>query len=74
MDLIGLICCRYLRAMGLDPGLEFKVAMEEGERIGAQVVYGDHPIEGTMAKLASAMTAMDVIKMFASPFFKVNCC
>lgn len=69
-----LYCKKSLKgifqAMGLDPGLEFKVAMEEGKRIGAQVVYGDQPIHETMSKLSSAMNAMDLIKMFASPFLK----
>jgi hypothetical protein len=31
---------QYFRMSGLDPGLEFKVALEEADRIGARVVLG----------------------------------
>ncbi|CAD7698988.1 unnamed protein product [Ostreobium quekettii] len=53
----------------MDPGLEFKVAMEEGEKRGARIVFGDVPIKTTMGRITSAMTAMDVVKIFASPLF-----
>lgn len=39
---------RFLRTLGLDPGAEFKVVMEEARRVGARVVYGDRRADITM--------------------------
>ncbi|GMH42131.1 hypothetical protein BSKO_10050 [Bryopsis sp. KO-2023] len=46
----------YLRALGLTPGLEFKVAMEEAEKLGANVVYGDIDGSITMKKMSNSMS------------------
>jgi pheromone shutdown protein TraB len=34
----------YFRILGLIPGKEFLVAMEEAEKIGAQVIMGDRNV------------------------------
>ena len=41
-----------LRSMGLDPGAEFKVAMDEAERQGAKLVFGDRDQDVTAQKMA----------------------
>jgi hypothetical protein len=35
----------YFRILGLIPGKEFLVAMEEAEKIGAQVIMGDRNVQ-----------------------------
>lgn len=34
-----------LRFLGFEPGLEFKVAIEEAQKRGAKLVLGDVPVE-----------------------------
>ena len=40
----------------MDPGLEFKVAMEEAERLPAKLVYGDADQEHTMRRIAQSFS------------------
>jgi len=39
---------QFFRATGFDPGLEFKVAIQEAEKLGAHVVYGDVEVNTTL--------------------------
>ncbi|KAK9818306.1 hypothetical protein WJX72_010357 [[Myrmecia] bisecta] len=61
-----------LRTLGLDPGLEFKVAIEEAERTGARLVYGDQDAQVTMKRLTQALggpnglTIMDLLRLMVS--------
>ena len=45
-----------LKSWGMDPGLEFKVAMEEAERLRAALVYGDADQDHTIKRISKAIT------------------
>ncbi|DBB04459.1 TPA: hypothetical protein ACH3X1_012561 [Trebouxia sp. C0004] len=49
--------------MGMDPGLEFKVALQEAEKLNARIVYGDQQQETTIQNVASALSFKDVLKL-----------
>jgi hypothetical protein len=55
---------RFMRSLGLDPGAEFKAAMEAAERHGARIIYGDRDVQQTMARLAESVRLEDIIKLF----------
>jgi len=57
---------QMFRLTGLDPGLEFKVALEEADRTGARVVHGDRAQELTLRRLREAITMADVMKYATS--------
>lgn len=40
----------------MDPGLEFKVAMEEAELLRAKVVYGDADQDRTMRRISESLS------------------
>ena len=40
----------------MDPGLEFKVAMEEAERLPAKLIYGDADQEHTMRRISQSFS------------------
>ena len=40
----------------MDPGLEFKVAMEEAERLRAALVYGDADQDHTIQRISKAIS------------------
>ena len=44
-----------LKTLGMDPGLEFKVAMEEAEKLRARVVYGDANVQETMRRVSQSI-------------------
>lgn len=44
-----------LKLLGMDPGLEFKVAMQEAEAQGARVVYGDADVQQTLKNLSASI-------------------
>lgn len=48
---------------GLDPGLEFKVAMDEADEINARLVLGDRDQDKTITALRNAIDMNDVFKM-----------
>lgn len=48
---------RTLKSLGMDPGLEFKVAMEEAEKLRAHIVYGDADQDRTMQRISQSLTA-----------------
>ncbi|CAK0751245.1 hypothetical protein CVIRNUC_002053 [Coccomyxa viridis] len=54
---------RLLKSWGMDPGLEFKVAMEEAERLRAALVYGDADQDHTIKRISKAITVQDVLRM-----------
>ena len=47
---------RLLKSWGMDPGQEFKVAMEEAERLRATLVYGDADQDHTIKRIAKAIS------------------
>lgn len=57
------MCARYLEAIGANPGLEFKVAMEEASARNAKIVLGDQPADVTMRKLSDAMSIKQLLAM-----------
>lgn len=46
---------RVLKLLGMDPGLEFKVAMAEAQAQGAKLVYGDANVQETLKKLSASI-------------------
>lgn len=44
-----------LKTLGMDPGLEFKVAMEEAQKLRARIVYGDANVEETMRRISQSL-------------------
>ena len=50
---------------GLDPGLEFKVAMDECDSSGARLVLGDRDQDATIRALRDAIDLADVLKLLA---------
>jgi len=56
---------RFLRSLGLDPGGEFKVALDVAEEHGARIVYGDREVGETLKRLAASITAQDVFRLLS---------
>lgn len=52
-----------LRNMGLASGLEFKVALQEADRLGIPTVYGDIDPAELMGRLARSFSFMDLMSM-----------
>ncbi len=44
-----------LKTLGMDPGLEFKVAMEEAQKLRARIVYGDANVQETMRRISQSL-------------------
>ena len=51
------------RMSGMDPGKEFKVGIEESDRIGATLVLGDRSQELTIKALRDALSLPDILRM-----------
>jgi len=49
------------KLLGITPGLEFKVAIDEAQVVGAKVVYGDRNIDETTEKLRKALSSMNLM-------------
>jgi len=49
--------------MGLNPGLEFKVAMEKAENLNAELILGDQPVDITISKLSEVLTISEIFNM-----------
>ena len=47
---------RLLKTWGMDPGLEFKVAMEEAELLRARIVFGDADQDRTMRRISESLS------------------
>ncbi|KAK4529259.1 hypothetical protein CCYA_CCYA01G0116 [Cyanidiococcus yangmingshanensis] len=60
---------RTLRMAGFLPGAEFAAAIEEAERLDAQIVLGDRNIHETMERLRTAVTHhfLDVLRALMTP-------
>lgn len=54
------------RAFGFEPGAEFKVALEEAERMGAKVVYGDQHIQRTLARISAGLDFSQFMRLMGS--------
>ncbi len=46
----------------MDPGLEFKVAMEEAERLPAKLIYGDADQDHTMRRISENFSMQVLIR------------
>lgn len=57
---------RFLRSLGLNPGGEFRAAIEGAERHGARLVYGDRDVNETMKRLASSIDFEDVLRLVST--------
>jgi len=55
------------RSYGLIPGLEFKVAMEEAEKIGAALEFGDRSGTETLSLLLQALKQTDLMGCLTKP-------
>lgn len=56
-----------MRMMGLEPGGEFKAAIEEAKAVRARVVYGDMPVEITSSRIAARIGIWDMIRLLLAP-------
>lgn len=63
---------KAMESMGMDPGLEFKVALEEADKLNARIVYGDQEQEITVQNLASALSFKDVLKLMTGQGMKLD--
>ncbi|KAK9906678.1 hypothetical protein WJX75_006000 [Coccomyxa subellipsoidea] len=54
---------RLLKSLGMDPGLEFKVAMEEAELLRARIVFGDADQDRTMRRISESLTVQGLLSM-----------
>ncbi|KAH8957514.1 hypothetical protein BDL97_07G095800 [Sphagnum fallax] len=52
-----------IRSTGVEPGKEFRVAMEEAQRLNANVLYVDQDVQVTMKRLRDVITLRDIIKI-----------
>ena len=57
------------RMSGMDPGKEFKVGIEESDRIGATLVLGDRSQELTIKALRDALSLPDILRMITGGGF-----
>lgn len=55
------------RQYGLIPGLEFKVALAEADRLNLPICYGDADINETMSQLAAALRQMSFFRLSEAP-------
>ena len=60
---------RVLKTLGMDPGLEFKVAMEEAQKLRARIVYGDANVQETMQRISQSLR-MQARFAVGAAFFK----
>ncbi|KAI7840858.1 hypothetical protein COHA_005450 [Chlorella ohadii] len=54
---------KMLKMMGMEPGGEFKVALEEADACGARVVYGDRDVQATLQRLSQNMDMQQLLRM-----------
>ena len=57
----------------MDPGLEFKVAMEEAERLPAKLIYGDADQDHTMRRISENFSMQVLISFPRAFLFMVSC-
>eukprot|EP00850_Spirogloea_muscicola_P009137 SM000050S17062 [mRNA] locus=s50:765637:768014:- [translate_table: standard] len=58
---------KLLASLGLEPGKEFKVAVEEAQLIGATVVCGDRRVSITLKRLQEAISLKEMLSLLARP-------
>eukprot|EP00850_Spirogloea_muscicola_P022484 SM000298S10938 [mRNA] locus=s298:35006:37495:+ [translate_table: standard] len=58
---------KLLASLGLEPGKEFKVAVEEAQQIGATVVCGDRSVSVTLKRLQEAISLKEMLSLLARP-------
>lgn len=56
-----------LRQYGMVPGAEFKVALEEAERLKVPLCLGDQPIDETISRLRSSLSSISMATLADSP-------
>lgn len=54
---------KMMKMMGMEPGGEFKVALEEADACGARVVYGDRDVQATLQRLSQNMDLQQLLQM-----------
>ncbi|XP_024370162.1 uncharacterized protein [Physcomitrium patens] len=52
---------------GLQPGQEFKVAIQEGKKAGAKIVLGDQDIDVTLKHFGEQTSVAEALQFFAQP-------
>jgi pheromone shutdown protein TraB len=55
------------RHAGLEPGLEFKVALQEAEALHAKVVHGDRDVRETLERLAGTFSLAGALRAATNP-------
>lgn len=56
-----------IRNTGVEPGKEFRIAMEEAQRLNAEILYIDQNVHETIKRLRDVITIWDVLKMLKNP-------
>lgn len=57
---------RSLKYAGLDPGAEFKVAMQEAKAMNARLVYGDQDVNKTMSRISQHLGLQNLMRMLGA--------
>jgi len=60
---------RIAKKLGIEPGAEFKKAIELAEKTNAELVLADRNIAITLKRIARKLSFWDKLKLFASLFF-----
>jgi len=55
---------QFLRSLGIEPGLEFKVAMQEAKDLNINLILGDQDIATTLRELSNAVKSAGLPKLF----------
>lgn len=56
-----------IRNTGVEPGKEFRVAMEEAQRLNAEIDYVDRNVHETVKRLREVITVWDILKLLRNP-------
>lgn len=56
-----------IRNTGVEPGKEFRVAMEEAQLLNAEILYIDRNVHETVKRLRDVITVWDVLRMLKNP-------
>ena len=51
---------KKLNKSGFNPGEEFVIAIQEGQKVGAQIILGDRDVEVTLQRLTQALGKTDI--------------